>query len=359
MAIPLTLLLLLALTGLAHGALILTRQQVLAAHASARYLQASLAAEGGVREVLRGWVAGSIAIPTRPAESRILRSRLPGGARYEVVIRRLSSEIVLLDAVGQSATAPGERRIARVVWSLDPRRRVREFRAALEYGQDAVAVEGTLLNGGLVTSPPPHWDPVVCAPYALPLVQLYPTGSVADALYRAELSADAGDVGAGSSHPPALEVGPLDLGALRRRSDVFLGGSSTTTLTMSGGCDPGSPRDWGSPLEPMGICGNHFPLVTSTSGLALDGAGQGVLLVLGDLELASGASFYGVALVAGDLTLRTGARISGFARVGGRAILEEGAGVVASGCVGLRAFDLSRGLKAPLPVPGGSWLAPA
>lgn len=69
-------------------------------------------------------------------------------------------------------------------------------------------------------------------------------------------------------------------------------------------CDVGQQGNWGDPYHPAGVCGNHFPIIYAHNGLkiAASDAGQGILLVDGDLEVSGGHEFYGPVIIKGTLT---------------------------------------------------------
>jgi len=70
-------------------------------------------------------------------------------------------------------------------------------------------------------------------------------------------------------------------------------------------CDVADPDNWGAPGDPSSACFEHFPILHRSGGLTLtQGAGQGILLVDGDLEVSGGFAFYGPVFVRGRLIAR-------------------------------------------------------
>ena len=72
--------------------------------------------------------------------------------------------------------------------------------------------------------------------------------------------------------------------------------------------------NWGDPDNPGAVCGSHFPIIYAGSDLHISSsaAGQGILLVEGDLTLTGGFRFYGPVIVKGTLsTTGTGAHVQG------------------------------------------------
>lgn len=116
---------------------------------------------------------------------------------------------------------------------------------------------------------------------------------------------------------PALLLDPLAGTSVRFTS---FGAESWTTLTShasvvvaagsvvtpaphltSGACDRGVTGNWGDPI-PGTPCASYAPLIWAQGDLEMrGGAGQGVLLVDGDLTLSQGAVFHGVVIAQDDL----------------------------------------------------------
>lgn len=72
-------------------------------------------------------------------------------------------------------------------------------------------------------------------------------------------------------------------------------------------------QNWGGPDSPGTSCFNTFPIIYSTGDLKITGgAGQGILLVEGDLSVQGGFEFYGPVIVRGTLTTQgTGGHFNG------------------------------------------------
>lgn len=78
-------------------------------------------------------------------------------------------------------------------------------------------------------------------------------------------------------------------------------------------CRPGR-YNWGDPLDPGAVCGNRFPIIYAHQDLNINSssAGQGILLIEGDLKLQGGYQFYGPVIVKGTLsTAGTGGHVNG------------------------------------------------
>ena len=110
-------------------------------------------------------------------------------------------------------------------------------------------------------------------------------------------------------------------------------------LAVSNGglCTTAAPGNWGVPFDDSHPCGRYFPFIRAVGNLTVSGgAGQGTLLVDGDLTLGPGVSFVGMVLVRGRLSLGPGARITGLAAA--QSAVLDGGSVDRSSCAATRAL---------------------
>jgi hypothetical protein len=119
--------------------------------------------------------------------------------------------------------------------------------------------------------------------------------------------------------------------------------------TAGNACRASDPRNWGAPLDERSPCADYLPVIYASGDLEIaGGAGQGVLLVVGNLTVRGGLSFYGVVIVGGSLRASgRGGRFLGAVWAGD--VDRKSAGkvtVVRSICAQERAL-----LAAALPVP--------
>jgi hypothetical protein len=120
-------------------------------------------------------------------------------------------------------------------------------------------------------------------------------------------------------------------------------------------CSTTTPNNWGAPLDALHPCANFFPLIRSAGDLVIaSGAGQGTLIVDGNLLLEGGTTFLGLVIVAGTLTLNPGARIEGAARARA-AVLHAGA-VRRSNCALSNALTRASALNRLMPRRGRRWI---
>jgi hypothetical protein len=333
-ALVLCVLLVLALGLLAHGALLMSREELAVSRAGLHVLQARAAAEAGIAAVVMGEGA---ALPDSLSEAwRVpLLTGSVGEARYRVTASRLSREVWLAETDGATARGPWVAREASTLWSLDPVARVGAFLAVLEVGLDTNTLGVSRVVADDVFHSHPDLDITECLPWARVLDSL--ASVVGGTLQPVAAVAAAGDV----AEQPTL--GLLDADDLKSLASVSVMGQGTPTPSAgSGACLTADPWNWGDPEDGAGPCHDRMPLVAGEGDLTVEGGvGQGVLVVSGDLVITGGARFYGLVLVGGALTLQQGATVVGFVRAMGGVTLGPDARISGSACWGLRVLTAS------------------
>lgn len=159
---------------------------------------------------------------------------------------------------------------------------------------------------------------------------------------RAELADPATFAGLGT-------VGLAGLLARADRSEV--GALELRPALVAGRCDTDAAANWGAPLDSTHACANYFPLIHAAGDLAVrSGAGQGILVVEGDLAFDTGTEFHGLILVRGRILAAPGARIRGSALIqgAGRVSQLHGAHVIFDACLMKNALGRSPALNRPI-----------
>ncbi|NIR44868.1 MAG: hypothetical protein GWN99_11230 [Gemmatimonadetes bacterium] len=146
---------------------------------------------------------------------------------------------------------------------------------------------------------------------------------------------------------------------------VVSGGDPAPSYTAAGACDTSDDRNWGDPENDNMPCSDWFPVIHTQGSMTFssDGAGQGILLVDGDLSICGGATFYGPVVVKGSIkTCGSGFRLIGGV-VAGESDLNPSGGVVVgaskiqySSCVVERAISRSRAGR-PKPLAERPWFS--
>ena len=107
--------------------------------------------------------------------------------------------------------------------------------------------------------------------------------------------------------PPPDSVALRDL---RVRASIRLPAGSSVyvpgPVTRGSECDTSRPDNWGD-ASGAGACGNWLPIIHAPGDLRVDGgAGQGMLIVDGDLSVSGGFEFTGAVLVGGSMDVGPG-----------------------------------------------------
>jgi len=328
MALPLVLLLLLALTVFGHGALVLSRRERQATWAFRNFVRAGQAVEIGLRL--------SLEVTPDPAEDRtpwaaspVLSGETDDGLLYRVTRRWLDGEFFLLEGWGGSKGWVGARETGWVGWTLFPRVRLKAFLAAAEVGSELVQEDRGSLNVDEFLRPPEGWSVPECEAYQTLLDSLFSGEPPPPVALGVDM--EVSQVAPGSSIPSLGLLPGVEL--LLRAGEAERAGSSTPSLEPIRGCP-----ETGLPV----FEGTSENLVLSRGRLC------GLLVTGGDLRIGGDAKFQGLALVGGDLILEDQATFEGVARVR-RSLLLRGDGAFSgSACASLRALAGIPSLRDPL-----------
>jgi hypothetical protein len=169
--------------------------------------------------------------------------------------------------------------------------------------------------------------------------------------------------GAGAGLATSIDSTPLFLPGEPGQGDWVAWADRTASGVVTGiapasagsQCDLASASNWGDPSG--GPCGEFFPVIVAQPGARLaGGAGQGLLVGLGSLELAGSFFFTGVILSQGPVSLADQAQVFGLVRSDSTVILGDQAVVQRSTCALERAL-----MGAARPIRGAErawWVGP-
>jgi len=267
------LLLALAMLGLGHGLMISAEGVLTTAKLHARITRLEALADGAMEDELdRGWRVWMDSIPIGATSLRTVPEEPAVGVRW----RRLAPEVWIAEimATEGGGASVGGRRLA---WILDPASRAQALPGVVSVGRG-----GTVTGAGSIMADAMPGIAFVDSP-ALGLLDLDRLLSVADSI---------GPVGS---------PGPVERG---------------------GRCDTTDRWNWGDPAGPRRPCGSVFALSGSEASVAVDGgAGQGLLVVRGDVVVRAGAEFHGIVLASGRV------EVLGTSRIYGRVVAFAGVAV--------------------------------
>lgn len=345
LAIPLALLLLVALGLLGAGLLVLAEREATTARASVAVARTRVAAQGVVAVAGDGLTRDTLpaGLLWRPAQVLGGRSH---GLQFGAEVRPLGGEWTLLSGWARIGTVRPPVEAARMLWALRPLARIGATPAVLVHGGALVEAGDAVVDGSDLLSEGEGGSGTACAPYRSRLDSVFPVPWLPPSL-RVDATTD--------SLPSLGLLGP---GALRARvADRIAGTLSPQPVVDSGVCAD-APDNWGSPTDPEGPCGGRRVTRYASGDITLEGGeGQGLVLVEGSLTLRGGAVLAGLVVVRDTLRLGSGARITGLVRVGGPVVLGSGSLIRGRACPALLALEAAPALSKPVVVPGG-WLRP-
>jgi hypothetical protein len=132
----------------------------------------------------------------------------------------------------------------------------------------------------------------------------------------------------------------------------------------AGVCNTADLNNWGAPTNSSHACASHFPIIYTPGNMSIsaNSAGQGILLVGGDLRIQSQFEFYGPIVVMGTIDFQGGSNVYGSVFAYGGGVLgadNETAGnmiVQYSSCGIKRAIMGATGLSRGVPIRNRSWM---
>jgi len=300
MALPLVLLLLVALTAFGHAALVLSQREVQASAAFRDLIRAEKAAGVGLR----------LAISLTPDSSMdrtpwipelLFTGELTDGLTYSVVRRWIDLEFFVLSGRGGVKGWPGSREVGLVGWTFHPGVRLTSFLAASEVGGELRFHDRSTFSADDFFSPPEDWPIGIGEQVRLRAHAFFEGVPLPGALRRVTVADSTGIPG----------MGLLSGTDLLLRSRNLL---SRVSPGLGGG-GVGCPGSGGRPVY-----------LASTSSISLPrGRICGLVLTSGELTVGAGSVFQGLALVGENLVVEGNGRIEGMVRVGNDLILEAGA----------------------------------
>ena len=342
-AVVTVLLVILAITVLAHGTLLLARAEWRAAQAGARHLKAEAAADAALAlAMLRSLGVERDSLSIMDVDTALAMTL--GGVPATGLFRRLSREAWLIEGVaGPVGVSPV--RSGRLGWALDPLARVSALEAVVEVGAGApVQVDGHV-DGAAPLDRREPLDPSACRSWEPELSQAFGVAPLPRIAFGDTL--------------PTL--GLLDLGSMLSRTETHLVGRGTPgPVDRFGRCEDSVPWNWGDPEAPNGVCGSHLALRASAGDIVVDGGvGQGVLLAAGDVTFRNGARFYGMVVAGGGLVVEDGAELEGLFVATAGLRVASGSSIRGAACWALRTLAAARAsLGGPLIIPGVGRIGP-
>ncbi len=272
--------------------------------------QAAEAAEAGISDGIGTTTAPSLlaltvgGLPSNPVTVSL-------GSRVDATrqISRLTSSVFMIRSTGTRRNGPGAPLATRTTGTLvrlvTPRLLMRGGLSAI--GQ--ITVTGNATVSGIDTTPPLWTGAGVECP---------PEADKAGVVYNGTLTQNGSSVITGNppkqSDPtmnPGNQLGGTGFSQLKNLATLILtsnisGIGPAVSNSAPPTCNTLVQNNWGAPLNTASPCFNYFPIIYHYGDLSISGsgAGQGILLVEGNLNVQGQVSFFGPVIATGSVNVR-------------------------------------------------------
>jgi Tfp pilus assembly protein PilX len=223
-------------------------------------------------------------------------------------VRRLTTSLFMVEALGQRNDAAGTQVAKRKLGTI-----IRLASANISVNAGLTALGDVLVSGNSTVSgtdaTPSEWTAagVTCPP----------TADVAGVRYNGTLDQKGSSTITGSPKTqldPTLDstniFGGTNFAALKAMRTLTLtsnvSGLAAAVTGSPAVCNTAVETNWGAPTDKTSPCFNYFPIIYHYGDLSISGtgAGQGILLVEGNLTVQGQIDFYGPVIVTGGVDVR-------------------------------------------------------
>lgn len=369
MALPLALFALVIIGALIAAVFTVARLEQRQGNSAIGTLQAFETAETGLANLVANWNTSSYNGMAVDSTLTLPTVTVAGGTRYARTLRKVNATTFLARSEGQL---------------LDPNGRIRNRREVLQIYRLLVAqipvnaaittrvglnVTGSSQVSGL-DNVPGAWGGTCPPPgAALPGIRdssgnVNTSGACSGAsciVGVPQIQTDPTVTSASFTQWGSVSFASLAASATKVLSGNVYNGIAPVTTGSPAVCSQSVLTNWGAPLGPTThACFNYMPIIYHPGDVKLNGgAGQGILLVGGDLELAGGFEFFGPVIVQGHFrSTGTGGHIYGGLMANGAdltvSLLSGNSVVNYSSCAVSRALQAAATAR---PLGGRSWVA--
>jgi len=321
-ALPVAVFALVVVGVLVTGGFYLARQETRIGVASERSTSAFYLAERGAMEVLSEWDVGTYGSLT--AWGTTVAADTTDEGIWSVRVTRMNTRLYFLLATGRVREGSGMFGEASRMLGMIARLTTADIEPSA-----ALTTVGDLTIGGSSYIDGNNQDPSGWGGFCDPLGADKP-GVLIDDTTNVKYAGGAYGL---DGQPPLdenstlnsdslLTFGDLKFDNLVALRDITIPGGTTLTqlepdsISVGGNyvCNTAPSNNWGNPNNPSGICGSYFPIIYASGDLKISAndAGQGILLVEGNLSVQGGHEFFGPVIVRGELkTTGTGGHFNG------------------------------------------------
>lgn len=309
-ALPLALGSIMVIGAIIAGTFFIARLELQSGDNSLRAVQALGASEAGIDRVLANWSTSSYNSMAAGSSLALGTVAMGGSLFHTDSLARLSNNLYLITSVGERRSLSGRtlarNSLGRYVRLDLP---VMDINAAITT-MGSINITGSSDISG-VDSIPGGWGGV-CPP----------AGPTQPGIRDSSNTVTTGGSCSGAScivgSPQILidptvtsstftQFGNVTFTTLFNSANLSINGTyngiGPVTTGSPAQCDMSVITNWGAPYAPSSACGDYFPIIAAAGGTRLTGgAGQGILLVNGDLDVSGGVEFYGPVVVLGTVT---------------------------------------------------------
>jgi hypothetical protein len=247
-------------------------------------------------------------IPATPALPSLTTTSLGGSTEYAAGVSRLTDGVWLVKSIGRRKDAGGNELAER---SLGQLIRLNEAQITVNAGLTAI---GTIVISGNSTvsgqdATPSEWqNPKVTCPTPDDVTGIRYNGTVTQQ-GSATVNGDPPRTNDNTLNASNI-LGGSDFNALKELRTLTLTGDVSGIGPVTTGtpprCNAAVESNWGAPTDTASACFNYFPIIYHYGNLNISGsgAGQGILLVEGNLQVQGRIDFYGPVIVTGAVNIR-------------------------------------------------------
>ncbi len=292
------------IAALIAGAFFASRQENTVGRNTQTYQRSFGAAEAGMATTVANWQTGTFN-GLNVGDSSSASGTLPGnGGSYSAVVKRLDNQLFLIRTTGTDPSGKGSRTLA----TLAKLNLIQMNFAASLTTRNSLKIGGSSLIDGRNTAPS-GWG---CPPVTdtIPGITTRDSSQITRSgcnnwncvIGKPDVKSDTS-----INDSTFFKYGNQTWNDLIAMATInYSSGSIGHDSLANGTCDTGNSGNWGEPLRGAGTvapCYNYFPIIyINGSAHFTGGAGQGILLVEGDLDVTGQFAFYGPVIVRGHLT---------------------------------------------------------
>ncbi len=272
--------------------------------------QAGEAAQAALTQTVQSQMGGDLLSIPMGATPSFPTVSVGSGLSATSSIRRLTSSLWLAQAVGTRTDAGGHllatRTLEQLVRLNQPEMAVNAGLTAI--GKISISGNSTVSGYDMI---PADWGGVDCPPL----------DSVAGVYYHGQVNAQGSSTIRGTPNrvqdtllTSANMLGGTNFNDLKALASLILTGNVSGLAPATTGnppvCNKTVENNWGAPTDKTSPCFTYFPIIYHYGDLSIqgNGAGQGILLVEGNLSVQGSIDFYGPVIATGAVKiLGTGA----------------------------------------------------